>query len=322
MEMSADTEARSATLSWIIKVAVSATVLGATLWFLPTDEVWRAIKKIAPGLWVSVLAVFLAGHAVSATKWWLLVSRKGELRLRDAVRAHFAGLVANLCLPGIAGGDVVRAGMVIRGSQNKTHIAVGSIADRLLDSFGLILLACGGALFSLEIGAGSTDALVKAGLLFLLALGGIAGLMIILPRLPQKGIVEKVSTAVLEFRRQPGKLVLCLAMSMAVQAVFILSTIALATGGVEVPVASWFLAWPLAKLLAILPVSIAGLGVREASLAALLLPFGAAPAKVVAASLLWQSILFAGGLIGGLALLMTGRKNKHTDTQMTSETHD
>lgn len=322
METSAVTEVRSATLSWALKVAVSASVLGATLWFLPTEEVWSAIKNVAPSIWFSVLAVFLVGHAIAATKWWLLVNRNDDLRLTDAVRAHFAGLVANLCLPGIAGGDVVRAGMVIRGSDNKAHIAVGSIADRLLDSFGLLLLACAGALFSIEIDAGSMDALLKVGLLLMLLLAAIAVMVAVLPKLPQKGMVKKVSSAVAEFRRQPGKLALCLALSLAVQSVFIQLTIALAAGGVDVPVASWYLAWPLAKLMAILPISIAGLGVREASLAALLLPFGAEPAKVVAASLLWQTVLFAGGLIGGVALLLTGKRRRSVDNQLTSKIHD
>jgi uncharacterized membrane protein YbhN (UPF0104 family) len=67
------------------------------------------------------------------------------------------------------------------------------------------------------------------------------------------------------------------------------------------------MAWPLAKLLAVAPVSVAGLGVREASLAGLLSQFGAEPAAVVAVGLLWQSILFAGGLLGGLLLLAFGR---------------
>jgi uncharacterized membrane protein YbhN (UPF0104 family) len=48
-----------------------------------------------------------------------------------------------------------------------------------------------------------------------------------------------------------------------------------------------------------------GLGVREASLAALLAPMGAPAAKVVGVGLLWQTILFAGGLMGGLGLLVS-----------------
>ena len=77
--------------------------------------------------------------------------------------------------------------------------------------------------------------------------------------------------------------------------------------GLDLPAAVWFFAWPLAKLIAIVPVSLAGLGVREASLAGLLAPLGADPATVVAVGLLWQSVLLATGLAGGLVLLLVGR---------------
>ena len=67
------------------------------------------------------------------------------------------------------------------------------------------------------------------------------------------------------------------------------------------------------------PISIAGLGVREASLAALLSPLGANPAKVVAVGLLWQTILFAGGLIGGLTLLILAKLKRPETTEPEAE---
>jgi uncharacterized membrane protein YbhN (UPF0104 family) len=69
--------------------------------------------------------------------------------------------------------------------------------------------------------------------------------------------------------------------------------------------AAWVFAWPLAKIIAILPVSLNGLGLREGTLAALLVPFGAQAAQVVAAGLVWQGVLFAAGLLGGLLYLST-----------------
>jgi hypothetical protein len=46
-----------------------------------------------------------------------------------------------------------------------------------------------------------------------------------------------------------------------------------------------------------------------AGLAALMVPFGPAPAGVVAAGLLWQAVLWAGGGIGGLVWALTGRSS-------------
>ena len=75
--------------------------------------------------------------------------------------------------------------------------------------------------------------------------------------------------------------------------------------GVEAPLAVWLFAWPLAKILAVAPISLGGIGVREASLAGLMAPFGADPAGVVAASLIWQGVLFVTGALGAAAWLIS-----------------
>jgi uncharacterized membrane protein YbhN (UPF0104 family) len=104
--------------------------------------------------------------------------------------------------------------------------------------------------------------------------------------------------------RQPGRLAGCLAISMAVQTVFILINIVFAmAAGVQAPAAAWFFAWAGAKIVAIAPISLGGLGAREASMAALMLPFGADPAQVIAVGLVWQTVLYASGALGALAQL-------------------
>jgi len=295
-------------LQWLIRVAGSALVLGLIFWFLPTEQLWRAIAGLPPALWLAVLGAFLAGHVAAAAKWWLLAVRESGIPFPTALRAHFAGLVANLCLPGVAGGDVVRAGLVMRGADDKARIAVGSLGDRLLDSFGLLLLACAGALFAIEGRDWWAGPLPRIAGLALIGLAGLWLASVLLPRLPMTGAVAKIADAVADFRRRPGLLGCCLLLSVSVQAVFIGLNIALAAAcGLAIPAAAWFFAWPLAKLLAVLPVSIGGLGVREAGLAALLAPFGASAAIVVAVGLIWQTILIAGGLLGGAALALAGR---------------
>jgi uncharacterized membrane protein YbhN (UPF0104 family) len=77
--------------------------------------------------------------------------------------------------------------------------------------------------------------------------------------------------------------------------------------GIDVAVTAWAVAWPLSKLIAIVPISLAGLGVREGLLVAFLRPFGAEAGLVVGAGILWQTILLAGGLSGLLVVLATGQ---------------
>lgn len=293
---------------WLIRIAGSVVVLGATLLALPTREVFSAMGDVPLGTWLLSLGAFSLGHVVSSFKWRTLIGGS-KIPAGRALLAHFAGLTANLCLPGAAGGDVVRAGLVLKDAPDKALVAVGSLADRVLDTFGLLILAACGAAVTLGGAGGVVPLLLKLGavlvVLVALALGGFA----VLPRLPLKGKLKSVVDSLLrsaqDLRRRPGALAGCLFLSMSVQSVFIGVNVVLADeSGLLVPAAAWFFAWPLAKLLAMVPISIGGLGVREASLAALLAPLGAPASRVVAVGLLWQSILFASGLIGGATLLL------------------
>jgi uncharacterized membrane protein YbhN (UPF0104 family) len=74
--------------------------------------------------------------------------------------------------------------------------------------------------------------------------------------------------------------------------------------GLHLPLWAWLFAWPLAKLASMVPVSLGGLGVREAALVSLLVPFGADAASVVAAGLAFEAVIIIGGLIGGLISLL------------------
>jgi uncharacterized membrane protein YbhN (UPF0104 family) len=81
--------------------------------------------------------------------------------------------------------------------------------------------------------------------------------------------------------------------------------------GSHIPLWAWFFAWPLAKIASMVPVSLGGLGVREAALVSLLVPLGAEAATVVAAGLAFEAVIIGGGLIGGLisVLLAAGAAN-------------
>ena len=77
--------------------------------------------------------------------------------------------------------------------------------------------------------------------------------------------------------------------------------------GLALPLRVWLFAWPLAKLVAVLPLTQGGIGMREAALVALLAPFGAPGPLVLAAGLMWEGVIIAGGLIAGASALALRR---------------
>jgi uncharacterized membrane protein YbhN (UPF0104 family) len=71
-----------------------------------------------------------------------------------------------------------------------------------------------------------------------------------------------------------------------------------------VPLAYFFLYVPLITVLAMLPVSVAGLGVREGGVVFFFGKVGVDPATALGMSLIWFSLTVLVSAIGGLALLL------------------
>jgi uncharacterized protein (TIRG00374 family) len=298
---------RSLPLVWVLRLAVSALVLFALFRIVPIERVWAEARRIALPLWLGALVLFLLGHAAATIKWRLLIGR--GVSFPQAFQAHLAGLAANVCLPGLGGGDVVRAALVFRSAEDHSRLVVGSIADRLIDILGLLLFAVAGALLAVRPGQSDLKQLS-----WLLA----AGIAIVIIAFPVSLLIERKVQRMARGRagrilaraveataylvRRPGRLALCLAISMGIQATFIAINIGFAMAvQVAAPVAAWFFAWSTAKIVAVAPISLGGLGVREAVMATLLSPFGADPAQVIAIGLIWQTVLYASGLVGVIA---------------------
>lgn len=298
---------RGGALRFLVRLGVSALVLAVLLQFIPAGDVWRRVASVSPLLWIGVFGAYLAGHVVSAAKWRMMIG--GNIGFTRALKAHFAGLAANLALPGVAGGDIVRAGIVMKGSDRKTALAVGSLVERLIDTAALIVVAAiGAALIGAERGAHPLALGLAAGMVII---GGVLGVVFARPiarffasKAPGGkfgGFIRKVAAAIEETASRRRAFAICAVLSVVIQASFAtLNGLIAVDLGSDAPVAAWIFAWPLAKLVATLPISFGGLGVREASLVGLLTPLGYDSAGVVAAGLVWQSIQFAGAGLGAL----------------------
>lgn len=299
----------------VARLVTSVLILILLLLNLPLADLWDTLARLSPGVWFFAVAVFVGAHGIGAAKWTLLINTgEDKVPYSAALRYHFAGLFANLFLPSIAGGDVVRAGLAIRSSSEKEAVVLGSLLDRVLDVCALALIVAVGVLLS-PVALAAEDRsllLVVLGLLGVAALGGAGLLVVPLPkRTPSKlvKVVERVRYGLQQLLKHPQRALIGLSLSVFMQAGFVLLTAFLgASVGIEPGLAVWFFAWPLAKLSATLPISIGGLGVREAALAVLLGRFGVSTAHAVGIGLLWQTVLLAGGAVGGISYYFLHRR--------------
>lgn len=292
--------------TWL-KALVSFGVLALLLLVLPWAEVRASAGRLTAATWAGVLAVFLAGHALGTAKWRLILNAgRSALGRVDAIRCYAAGLFANLCLPSIVGGDVLRAALAGQATGRPEAAILGGVADRLIDVLGLALIMAAGGLMAHGTLPGWRGQL----LVVAVALGAAAGAGLLalalrrpLARWPRR-LRRPIGRGLVALRRlagNPGAAVAALAGSIVIQSAFVVVNAWMGRAiGIDVPLAVWFLAWPMAKLAGLLPISLGGLGVRDATLAALLVPAGVPAARGMVASLLWQTVLIAGGLVAGL----------------------
>ncbi len=302
-----------------IRPVVSFGLLAFLLWFLPWHEVKAAATRLPLIVWAGVVFGFLAGHRIGVAKWRLLVNAgRSSLTTVDAIRCYAAGLFTNLCLPSIVGGDVLRAALAGKATGRPEAAVLGGVADRVNDTAALLLLlAVGGTLVH-----GALPGWGKQALIFGVVLSAV-GFAVVFPLIMRRPLkrwprrirrpLARTMVALRRLTRQPRMAAYAFSLSLLIQSGFILLNAWMAREiGVEIPLAAWFLVWPLSKLAALVPISLGGLGVREATLAALLVPFGISAALGVVTALLWQTVLIAGGLFSGLVWWGLTRQQKRS----------
>jgi glycosyltransferase 2 family protein len=306
----------------ILRWAAALVVLGVLVHFLPVAPLRAAIERVPVYIFFSVLVGYLLAHCIGVLKWRMVVNAAGaNLDFATSAQCYAGGLFGTLFLPSIVGGDVVRLAVGLRRSPRPAAVLTGNLVDRFLDvtaQGGLVLLGLFLApeleLVPDELEDKLENALVVAGIALILLLG-------VLFRLRKRILAGRS----VRFRRRLARLrhafrsvskrrrvlVLGWVLGTGIQTCFLLLTAQVAEYcGLKLPLGAWLFAWPLAKLAAVLPLTQGGIGVREAALVALLAPFGAPGPVVLAAGLVWEAVIIAGGLIAGAAALSLGRREE------------
>ncbi|HKF51238.1 MAG TPA: lysylphosphatidylglycerol synthase transmembrane domain-containing protein, partial [Candidatus Acidoferrales bacterium] len=291
--------------SWLglaLRVGGSALALLILFHFLPLAEVWRTIRRLPPHLWLLLVIAYLCAHLVAITKWRMMVNLAGaRLTFRQAVRCYFSGLFGTLFLPSIVGGDVVRAALAFRIGQSKAAIILGGLTDRILDFVALVFLAALGAvLIPGTLPAEARRIFVTGGIALLIVAALITPVVLWFPArkisfaLRRRAI--RLRRAARSMRSKPQYVAIALCLGLFAQGSFIwLTSRAADATGLHLLFRAWLFAWPLAKFCGVIPITQGGIGVREAALVILLVPFGAPPVETAAVGLAWEAVIICGG---------------------------
>ena len=303
-------------LRWLAAIAVFALLLH----FLPFAPLRAALERVPPLRFVSILILYMTAHTLGILKWRMVVNAAGgEVDFSTSAQCYLGGLFGTLFLPSIIGGDIVRLTVGLRRSPHPAAVLAGNLSDRFLDVtaqgglvfLGLILLP--GSVSS-DVAPSARKALLIFAL-FALILGALA-VALYRPLMRGRSVrfrrrLARLRHALRSVRGRPQVLVYGWLLALFIQFSFVFLTALLAIScGLVLPLRVWLFAWPLAKIAALLPLTQGGIGVREAALVALLVPFGAPAPLTLASGLIWEGIIIAGGLISGVLVFLL----RHTST--------
>lgn len=283
--------------------------------------------QLAAAAWSIDLPLAALAFGCTVPAWLLNTYKWQRLLLAQGQRASFlhllglnyAGIFYSVVLPGQMGGEVVKGVWLARAGAGGGQAAVSILVDRLtgVASLGLLglaglLLAPAVAMAPLMLWVPAIACLLALGPLVLLAAGApgrFLALPIAAPLLPLlRRFLLPLRDAVASYRGARGTLAAALALALGFQGLVTLSNyIAARAVGVDIPPLALLWIVALVSLVHLVPVSFAGLGLREGAYVILLQQYGIALAPALTLSLAVFAIIVLQGLVGGLAELLSPR---------------
>ena len=295
--------------SQFAKVGVSALAIFLIVRQVDVHAMAGVLSKADATDVLVVVAVYLIGQALTAWRWCLIARRVGFVEsMGDFLRYYFVGMFFNLFGPSTLGGDVVRA-LYLGASAGRRTVAMHTVVfDRLSGLIMLVVVAVSAIVLFGRFG-------LPLPMIAVVIASGAAmtiGWFLVPPLarrfLSSDGRMNRLVERDLKpFWRDRRLLVRTAGISVGFHIVQASSLILLGSAiSMHVDWRYYFIFHPLVTVLSAVPVSVAGLGIREAGYVWFLQRQGVAIDTATAFGILWFAVLLASSLVGGLVYLWSG----------------
>jgi uncharacterized membrane protein YbhN (UPF0104 family) len=312
-----------------VKIAIKALVTAALLWVLfrgvDVAVVWSLLAGIAPA--GVALAVGLAGLLVFADAVLFVGSmRMLERRVPLSVSLLYSlvGWFFSNVAPSTVGGDLFR-GVQMSRLGTPIDVAVrGVVIMRAATFASLLAVMLAGLPVAWDL-VGDRAVMAPFEAILLAAVGAVAALVLmahvpvperLLGRWP---LVAKIAAAAGDFRKllavNAGALTIWTSATVQhLLRVLIFAALAAALG-LDVSFAALFAFAPAALLVAMVPISVGGWGVREAALVFFLQATGASGEAALTLSIAFGLLRMAVGMVGGIVWVLVDKDRFRVDAR-------
>jgi uncharacterized membrane protein YbhN (UPF0104 family) len=308
------------------KLSVSIILLAILFSRIDVGRLWGTARLASLPWLLAALLIYGVNLLASTWRWKLLLDAQDVPFKRRALLGSF--LVAsffNNFLPSNIGGDFIRIGDTARAAGSKTLATTVVLADRVLGLMALVLVAAVGATAAGQLHPAAAPiwpVWLWAGFLIgaaasapaVLAPDGFGRLLQPLTVFHPEWVgdrIEQLTSALARFRDQPGALAQCFLGAVFVQATMVVFYFAVAYAlHLDVALSDLAVVVPISFVVQMLPVSLNGFGVREATFSFYFSRIGHPIESALLVSLVAQALIMLSSLSG--AAVYIWRSRHHT----------
>ena len=301
----------SRSIKLLFRIAVTLSIFAIILRSIDIDQIWKILGQARLDLLLAALLMQFGSTSISAYRWQLIMHNLNfGQSLSFYWRSYFKASFFNQGLPTSIGGDALKVLDVAGQGFRKRDALYGIMLDRVTGLATLMWLNLTAYTFAPDL---LPDPIFH--LTLLLVVSSLASFAVVsslrhlpwfdaYPRLSiVRTISERLHQAFLNNRT------LLIGSSLLIPILAMLSFFA--TGwalGLRYGLATYFIIVPPAIFLTIIPVSLAGWGIREGTLVALFSLIGADKATILTMSILY-GLMQVGVSLPGFVIYLRGRKH-------------
>lgn len=256
MNLAQDKRKRRTSLLRILGTIISLGLVAFLIWQNWNDFI-NSFSRLSLGLLFSLLFLAFLSRFIVTTRWFVILKViEPNLRFSQAFKLSFVGLFTTNFLPSTIGGDLVKLGGAVQYGFDAASVAGSLVVDRLV---GMTTMATFLPVGLLAIPKGNNLSV----LLSSASPGGWIG--ILWEKI--KSYTKRVIIALKIWVKHPVQLIFAAGLSFLHMGCTF-TMVFLIFRGLNDPISWWFSGglWVLVYFVTLLPISINGLGLQEASL--------------------------------------------------------
>jgi glycosyltransferase 2 family protein len=300
----------------LFKVIVSLGLITLLISQVDFKEIINILKNVDITMIIYALTLLTVQVFIATVRWQLVLKcQKIELDYKNTLQILYSGLFFNQAMPSSVGGDVIRGYYLKKQGMTLGHATLGVLMDRLFGMVGLVLLVLASLPLLFEL---VNNSIARTGVLLIASSISLALLLVFFTdKLPGNFSHFKIIKGLYSLSREGRHCIsdrhsglIILLISVLIHLISVFSVMIMSIGlGLDIEWGGFLLMVPLVGLMMVVPISIAGWGVREGVMVVGFGYLGVASEAALALSILYGLSILVVALPGGVIWMF---KRSHT----------